>query len=361
MKVTAVAPTNIAILKYWGKHPLWEKYHIPMKSSLSFTVDGLYTKTTVEVEKGSGKVSFTLNGREITPDMKEYEYVEDFFGKIGRLFPFVKNYDYKIVSENNFPTAAGFASSASGFAALVKAIVGAVEEFSPYRDDDRKLSALARLGSGSASRSIPREGGFVGWWRGFGPHFLKEPEAYSEEERWNIIFSSYAETLYGPDHWPELRIIYVKVKKKEKKVKSRAGMRQTVKDHPLYKDWIDYEEGQMKDTMIRLVREKRFPQLAELIMRASNNLHAMALSTYRPIIYMNETSHAIIDAIHDLNLEKGENVAAYTFDAGPNAVVFTLSQHENEVLSLLREIVGGENVFATKPGRGPYYTEEHLF
>ncbi len=361
MKVTAVAPTNIAILKYWGKNPDWEKYHIPMKSSLSFTVDGLYTTTTVEAEKGSGKVSFELNGRQITPEMKEWEYIDDFFGKIGRLFPFVKNYDYRIVSKNNFPTAAGYASSASGFAALVKAIVGAVEEFEEFREDDKKLSALARLGSGSASRSIPREGGFVAWWRGYSPYHLRPPEAYSEEERMHIIFSSYAESLYPPEHWEELRIIYAKVAKKEKKVKSRAGMKQTVKENPLYRAWIDYEEGNLKDTMIRYVKEKNFEQLAELIMRASNNLHAMALSTYRPIIYLNEISHSIIDAIHDLNLEKGMNVAAYTFDAGPNAVVFTLAKDEAEVAGLLKDIVGEENVFATKPGRGPYYTEEHLF
>ncbi|MEM4367131.1 MAG: diphosphomevalonate decarboxylase [Candidatus Anstonellales archaeon] len=359
MVTTAVAPTNIATLKYWGKNPAWEEYHIPTKSSLSFTVDGLYTKTTVQAKKGSGNVEFNLNRKVITPEMKEYEYVGDFLKKVGAIYPFLNSYDYEIVSENNFPTAAGFASSASGFAALIKAIAGEVKELAFAKGNDRKLSALARLGSGSATRSIPSKGGFVVWERGISPDDKRTPENVSQEEKEKIIDSSYSETLVEPDAWQELRIIYVKVKEEEKKVKSRAGMKTSVATSQFYKAWVEYEENEMKGKMVNAVRQKDFGLFAELTMKASNNLHSICLNTYPPISYLNETSWKIINMVHDIN--EGEVKAAYTYDAGPNAVVFTLGKHEGEVKGALAEVVGKENLFATRMGRGPYYTDNHLF
>ena len=86
---------------------------------------------------------------------KESAYVNKFISTISKFFPFVNCYDYQIESENNFPTAAGFASSASGFAALTKAIVGELEEFEPICNNDARVSAIARMGSGSAARVYP--------------------------------------------------------------------------------------------------------------------------------------------------------------------------------------------------------------
>lgn len=358
MTTTAQAPTNIAILKYWGKNPQWEQYHIPLKSSLSFTVSGLFTKTTVQATTGTGQVSFALNGKPVTSADKEYEYVDDFMGKIGRMFPFIRQHDYRIVSENNFPSAAGFASSASGFAALVTAMVRELDGFSAVRTDDRLLSALARIGSGSAARSIPSPGGFVIWRRGIDPADPRTPDTVPEKERDQLLAGSFAETLLPPEHWPELRILYAKVETKEKKVRSRAGMKTTVQTNPFYPQWIAYEESQFLEPMIRLVKEKRFDRLADLMMKASNNLHAMCLSTSPPICYLNETSWDIILAVHELNA--GGVKAAYTFDAGPNAVVFTLQRHEKEVRSLLADLVGGDNVYVTGMGPGPVYSDDHL-
>ncbi|HSB47041.1 MAG TPA: diphosphomevalonate decarboxylase [Candidatus Bilamarchaeum sp.] len=353
MTTTAVAPTNIAVLKYWGKNPAFEDLLVPTKSSLSFTVEGLVTTTTVQAKKGSGKIDFELNGKKISPGMKEYEYVGDFLDKVGKFHPFVRKYDYRIASKNNFPTAAGFASSASGFAALIKAMAGELQEFASIKDDDKMLSALARLGSGSAARSIPAKGGFVEWKRGAA---FPAGKGDSAEK---AMAESCAKTLFPPGHWPDLAIIYVKVQEHEKKIKSRAGMKASIETNPLYGAWVDYEEGVMKERMVEALQRKDFASLAEMIMKASNSLHQICLGTYPPIVYLSEASLKIIEAVHKMN--EGGIVAAYTFDAGPNAVVFCEGRNEEAVLAALEGVAGKGALHRTRMGQGARFVPDHLF
>ncbi len=344
MKCTAVAPTNIAIIKYWGKEPEWEEYHIPTKSSLSFTVKELYTKTTVDVGEGSGGLEFHLNGETKEKGDPAYEYVLKFLEKLRNVVPEIGNYDYRIISKNNFPTAAGFASSASGFAALVKAIAGVMKEEKWFEEHsgEKELSVFARLGSGSAARSIPCKGGVVVWKRG---------------EK-NVSETSYAESVVSPEFLQEISIIYVKIHEGEKKIKSREGMKLSVETNPLYWEWVNYEEGKLLPETIGFFKGKNFKGMFENIMKASNNLHQICMGTYPPIIYLNEKSREVIERIHEFN-EKEIN-AAYTFDAGPNAVVFTTKEHEKEVMKILEKIVGKGRLVLTAVGEGPRYVEEHL-
>jgi diphosphomevalonate decarboxylase len=353
MKVRVVAPTNIAVVKYWGKYELWESYHIPYKSSASFVVQDLTTTTQLSVEPGKGQLFFTLNGEVIPPESKQYRYVSTYVQKLRELTPVLQRYDLYVESENNFPTAAGFASSASGFAAMAKALQLVMKEldeefYNAYMSDDISLSVFARLGSGSATRSIPEDGGFTVWWRG--TLLPVPPERLNERSRKNVMFSSYAESLFPPQHWPALRIIYVKVDSAEKKVKSRAGMKKTVETNPLFKQWVEYEEREVLPAVIDSVERRDFERFAQLVMHCSHGLHAMMRYTYPSIEYLNDTSRKIMSSVEEIN-EK-EVKAAYTFDAGPNAVVFTLQQHEAEVVSALREIVGKDNVFVTRMGKG---------
>ncbi len=365
MTTTAIAPTNIAILKYWGKNPEWEQLLIPTKSSISFTADGLFTKTTVESSPASGPrtIDFTLNGRAMDPSTKEHQYVEEFLGKVGSFFPFVEGRSFRIVSENNFPTSAGFASSASGFAALVKALSGELDGFSAIRDDDAKLSAIARLGSGSAARSMPSAGGVVLWKRGLpfrktAVDRTKAVRAPGNAAKKKAMFSSCAESLFGPGHWPGLSIMYVKVEAGEKKVKSRAGMKASIDTNPLYRPWVDYEEDVLLGRMVAAIGKRDFPALGEMIMKASNNLHQICLGTYPPIVYLNQTSLAIIDAVHDMN--RGRVKAAYTFDAGPNAVVFAEEGDREEVADVMRKACGPQSLIMSRPGPGARFSTEHL-
>ncbi len=291
MTTTVIAPTNIAILKYWGKQNAED---MPTKSSLSFTASDLCTTTKLTATKGgSGEIKrFKLNGKQCRPDSPETRYLQEFVGKVAAHYPFVNNYSYEVDSKNNFPTAAGFASSASGFAAFTVAMVKEIPEFAPIRADDKKISATAKLCSGSAARSIPRAGGFVIWHRG------------SNYE------SSFAETLFSHRHWPELKMVYATVESKEKKVKSRKGMATSIETNEFYDCWVEHEEGEMKAEMITAMKEKDFGKLAVLIMKASNNLHAVCLGSYPPLIYLNDKSFKIIDAVHRMNDDAGKPIAA---------------------------------------------------
>jgi diphosphomevalonate decarboxylase len=290
---------------------------------------------------------------------KESVYVSEFIEKISRFFSFVNCYDYRIESKNNFPIAAGFASSASGFAALAKAIVGELNEFEPICKSDVKISAIARLGSGSAARSIPTNGGFVIWDRGIDFNNCPNPTDLAENELERIAFSSYAETLFRPGHWPDLSIMYIEIEPKEKKISSRAGMKATTETNPLYASWAEYEEKEVKEAMICSVQRKSFPVLARLMMSSSNNLHAMCFGTYPPLMYLNDKSINIINVIHQLNARITQ--AAYTFDAGPNPVIFTLRKYQEEVLSALHENIKNGKVYMSEIGRGAHFSDEHLF
>ncbi|MEW6748330.1 MAG: diphosphomevalonate decarboxylase [Candidatus Micrarchaeota archaeon] len=349
----AIAPTNIAILKYWGKNPAWEEYFIPTKSSLSFTPKGLETRTEVLAERKKGDssaIAFSLNGKGMPAGRPEHSYLLDFLARVGRFYPFVLDYDYEIESSNNFPTAAGFASSASGFAALAKAMAGELDEFAPIKDDDGRLSVLARLGSGSAARSMPSDGGFVEWRRGLDFDDRRSPASLSESELEEAVFSSSAKSLFGYRHWRDFTLIYCKVKEEEKKVKSRGGMKSSVESSPNYASWVEREEGETRRRMIEAVREKDFEALAPLIMESSDSLHRICESTKPPLHYLDETSRKIIRAVRSMN--DGEAKAAYTFDAGPNAVVFTLNKHGKEVSETLGELLGPDALIATTLGPG---------
>ncbi|MBI4399943.1 diphosphomevalonate decarboxylase, partial [Candidatus Micrarchaeota archaeon] len=208
MHIATVETTpNIALVKYWGKRD--EKLMLPMNSSISVTLsDEVKTRTTVMFSDKFRKDEVYLDEKQVAG--KE-------LGNVVRILDIVRKkarvrLRAKVVSMNYFPTAAGLASSASGFAALACASTKALK----LRLSRRELSILARLGSGSASRSV--EGGFVEWLKG----------------KRNDGQDSYGRRLAGQKHWPELRNVIAIVNREKKKVASRAGMKTTVETSSLY-------------------------------------------------------------------------------------------------------------------------------
>ncbi len=339
LTVGVESPTNIALIKYWGKHPKYEHLLVPTKSSVSFTIAGLHAKTLLKIESGKGEIDFNLNGKKIKETQSEFDYVRNFFDNISRSYKFTKDYRYEISSQNDFPTASGFASSAAGFSALAVAFAKAMTKLGnlPHLNE-RQLSVLARLGSGSAARSVPSRGGLVIWHRGF-------DNARSETEASDL---SYAETLYEPSYFSNLSVIYAKVEsEQEKKTKSRAGMKESVRSVYDYWQWVDYEEKVLLPAILTAVREKNWSEMFRLTKQASNNFHAVCWRTEPPIIYLNDKSTKIMSTIQPLGY------AAYTFDAGPNAVVFALRRNSEEVEERLKAIVGKENTYRTEVGGGP--------
>ncbi|CAM6083135.1 unnamed protein product [Calypogeia fissa] len=213
-----------------------------------------------------------------------------------------------VASKNNFPTAAGLASSAAGFACLVYGLANLMGAKESYEGE---LSSIARLGSGSACRSL--YGGYVKWTMG------KEDDGRD----------SVATQLFGEDHWKDLVIIIAVVSSRQKETSSTAGMQESVRTSPLLK----YRAEAVVPTRIVILHHlQRSPHCAD-----SNQFHATCLDTYPPIFYMNDTSRRLIGLVERWNSHKGTPQAAYTFDAGPNAVFF--APNEKAATELLQRLL----------------------
>lgn len=228
----------------------------------------------------------------------------------------VSEYGLRIVSENNFPTAAGLASLAAGFAALVTAIAKLYE----LGDDMTELSKIARQGSGSACRSL--FGGFVAWEMG-------ENADGSDSQ---------AVQIADVNHWPTLKAAILVVSDDKKDTPSTTGMQTTVATSELFAERIASQVPRRYTEMKQAILDKDFATFAKLTMQDSNSFHAVCLDLFPPIFYLNDTLKQIIKLVHQLN-EK-EVVAAYTFDAGPNAVIYYDEAHEATVLGMLHEHFG---------------------
>jgi len=219
-----------------------------------------------------------------------------------------------VVSENNFPTAAGLASSAAGFAALVRAIADLYQL--PQGPGD--LSKIARQGSGSACRSL--FGDYVAW------------EIGTDDETGD---DSYAVQVAPASHWPEMRAAILVVSDKKKSVSRTVGMQTAVKTSTLFKERAESIVPLRMGLMKKAILERDFETFAELTMKDSNSFHAVCLDTTPPIFYLNDVSRNIIAVVEELNRVVRRKVAAYTFDAGPNAVIY-YEKMEGVVLGALK-------------------------
>ncbi|KAL1130886.1 hypothetical protein AAG570_012127, partial [Ranatra chinensis] len=216
-----------------------------------------------------------------------------------------------ICSENNFPTAAGLASSAAGYACLVYALA----QLYGVKGD---VSSIARLGSGSACRSVI--GGFVRWHRG----------------QLDDGSDSLAEQIVPASHWPNMRILILVVNDNKKKMSSTKGMKLSVETSELLKHRVSHCVPERTQKIIKAIETQDFETFAEVTMKDSNQFHSVCLDTFPPAVYMNDVSHAVVDFVHCYNKKKGQTKVAYTFDAGPNACLFLLEENVQEVLSLIK-------------------------
>ncbi|KAJ7428529.1 Diphosphomevalonate decarboxylase [Pitangus sulphuratus] len=317
---TCTAPVNIAVIKYWGKRDT--DLILPINSSLSVTLhqDQLKTTTTAAASRDFTEDRLWLNGAEVDVGQPR---VQACLREVRRLARkrrggsedaatlSLLSYKVHIASENNFPTAAGLASSAAGYACLVSALARL------YGVED-ELSEVARRGSGSACRSM--WGGFVQWQRG------ERPDGTD----------SLAHQVAPETHWPELRVLVLVVSGQKKPVASTAGMQTSVETSPLLKHRAEVVVPERLAQMMRHIRERDFEGFGQLAMRDSNQFHATCLDTFPPIFYLNDLSRHIIALAHRYNAHHGHTKVAYTFDAGPNAVIFALADTVDEFVEVVR-------------------------
>jgi diphosphomevalonate decarboxylase len=317
---TARAHANIALVKYWGKRD--EKLFLPTNGSLSMTLDGLYTTTTVELAE---RDELVLNGETQGPEA---------LGKVTRLLDLVRamagsKAGARVTSINQVPTAAGLASSASAFAALA----GAASKAYGLALDDVALSRLARQGSGSASRSI--FGGFVEWRRG---------------ERADGL-DSHGVPVVPQSHW-DVRMLVTVLETAPKSVSSRVGMRRTMDTSPYYPGWIASAAADLVEAR-EAVLARDLAGLGAVMESSALKMHASMLAARPPFTYLQPASLAVIQAVWAW---RAEGLAGFvTMDAGPNVKVLCAATDAEELAARLGALPGVEEVLVCGPGPGLSY------
>lgn len=320
---TARAHTNIALIKYWGKRN--ESLVLPMNSSLSLTLDKFYTTTTVQFCSHLSEDIFLLNGHlaSESEQIKISHFLDHIRDKAGKKVFAVVN------SKNKVPTAAGFASSASGFAALAASATKAIG----LELDRTALSQIARLGSGSACRSI--FGGYVEWQKGEqadGTDCLAKP--VSEEQAW------------------DLSVLSVLIEAKPKSVLSRDGMKRTVETSPFYTTWLDTIEDDFQRAK-QAVIQRNFTQLGQVVEANALKMHATTLGADPPLIYWQSGTIAVMHHVHEL---RSSGIQAYfTIDAGPNVKVLCQPKDEQIIRESLLTLPVVHDVYMCRPGLGVTY------
>jgi diphosphomevalonate decarboxylase len=318
----ARAHSNIALVKYWGKRD--EGLNTPAVGSISVTLEALYTDTRVAFRADLSADEFWLNG--CRSDATRVSRVVDLVRREAG-----NDQCVVVSSTNNFPTGAGLASSASGFAALVVAATGAAG----LTRTDRELSILARHGSGSAARSI--FGGFAEMHAGI---------AIDGSD-------SYAEHLLDQADWP-ISVLVAITERGEKSINSTIGMVESAATSPFYAAWLESAPGDLS-AMRAAIATRDFTRLGELTEYNCLKLHALMLSTRPALIYWNA---ATVEAIHAVRGMRSAGVPAYfTIDAGPQVKVLCRPGDTAAVQAVLASVPGVLEVRMSVLGPGAYRLE----
>ena len=317
LAASAVASPNIALLKYWGNHDA--HLRLPANDSLSFTLSGLETKTSVQFDTSLASDRLILNG-----DIAGEESTHRVAGVLDEVRRLSGLSDHaRVESENNFPIGAGIASSASAYAALALAASAAAG----LKLEGKDLSRLARLGSGSAARSV------------FGGYVLLHAGLDHE--------SSFAEQLYPSSHWPLVDVIAI-VEPGEKRVGSTGGHERAASS-PLQQARIDDTNRRMR-LVLHALEAKDFDRLAAVSELDSNMMHAVMLTSDPPLFYWTPTSLAIMQQVIDWRAT-GDPVF-YTVDAGPNVHCITLPDNASSLADRLQQVSGVLRVLVAPIGNG---------
>lgn len=302
----ATANANIALIKYWGKRD--EKLILPYTSSLSLTLSDLYTQTAVNFSDDFSEDSVTLDGENLLPGSTTFRRVVSMLDLVREKAGISTK--ARVESRNHVPTAAGLASSASGFAALcASAAFAAGLKLTP-----RELSRLARRGSGSACRSI--FGGLVIW------HAGEDDETSYAESIADLITEPIAEPesqASAPKNL-NLAMIVVTLDEHKKAISSREAMRRTVETSPAYMPWVEQSKLDLAEAL-EAIRTADLEKLGEVVERNALGMHETMHKAAPPVNYFTDKTYAVLRAVRAMR-ECGWPVWA-TMDAGPNVKVLT--------------------------------------
>jgi diphosphomevalonate decarboxylase len=313
------APSNIALVKYWGK----KEPQIPANPSISFTLDACRTTTSLEFKKkeiADKNIAFELYFEgEKKEDFKPK--IESFFKRIENYCSFLYDYQFVIKTENSFPHSSGIASSASGMSALALCVMSLEKELNPELSEEyfnKKASFLARLGSGSACRSI--EGGLIVW--GKHNNIKNSSDLFGIKYPYKIheVFQNYQDTILLVD-------------KGTKQVSSSLG-HNLMEGHPFAQ--ARFEQAHRNLDKLRDVFETgNLKEFMEIVESEALTLHAMMMSSNPYFILMKPNTLKIINKIWDFREKSGLPVC-FTLDAGANVHVLYPEKEAKKVFEFIK-------------------------
>ena len=323
-KVSWRSPANIALIKYWGK----EDVQLPTNSSLSLTLHNSYSLTELDVNDNSGQIEFFYNKRKKEDFLPK---IKTFFSRIKSHFNRIDEKGFRISSINTFPHSTGIASSASFFGSLALCIMSYKEFVLGKENGDffKRASYLARLGSGSACRSIFPEASL--W---------KKASEYATPFKLNKIFASYQDSI-------------IIVSKKAKPISSSQG-HQLMKSHPYRVARYKRAEEKLQ-SLIKAMASNDLNRFCDLVECEALELHGLMMSTEKSFILMEPSTLEIIQQVRSFRKETGCPVC-FTLDAGPNVHLLYPLSESKRVKSFIHETINIKNnyeVIHDKVGKGP--------
>lgn len=308
------SPSNIALIKYWGKRPS----QLPMNPSVSFTLQNAFTETIINYQydpKFEGlEINYSFEGNQNDAFSGR---IQNYLGALRSYLPIVDSLKLEITSGNSFPHSAGIASSASAFSALALCLLDIEKAIHGIAGDEdlfkRKASFLARMGSGSACRSV--YGSFVLW--GYTPEITHSSDEYA------IDLSAQVHPTFK-----DLQDMILIVDDHEKGVSSSAG-HQLMEDNP-YSE-IRFEQAKKNTSkLLAVLKEGDINEFINIIEYEALTLHAMMLTSFPGYFLMNPDSLEIIKRIRSYRYSTGLPVG-FTLDAGPNIHLIFPRQYQQEV------------------------------
>ncbi|AOW20448.1 diphosphomevalonate decarboxylase [Urechidicola croceus] len=326
-KFTWKTPSNIALVKYWGK----KKHQIPENTSISFTLDACFTLTTLTFEKRHSElISESRHNFEVYFEGKKKEdfkpKIATFFDRIEQYCPFLKEYDYKIESRNSFPHSSGIASSASGMSALALCVMSLEKSLSGVEMTDeyfyKKASFLARLGSGSACRSV--KGSIVVWG--------KHGEVEGSSNLYGVEFKDEVHSNFKNFHDTILL-----VDEGEKQVSSTVGHK-LMFGHPFAEKRFEQAEENISKIK-EILKSGDLKAFVNIVESEALTLHAMMMTSNPYFILMKPNTLKIINKIWEFRAETDLNLC-FTLDAGAN-VHLLYPENEREVVNkfVVKELI----------------------
>ena len=323
----AIAHSNIALVKYWGKREGSDpELNLPAVGSLSMTLGELRSVTEIRPAQLD---RFVLDDEAVSgkPASKVFEQLDRVWRLGGRTGA---RPACAVVSRNHLPTAAGLASSACGFAALTVAAAGSFGLVDTLDAEARtRLSAWARMGSGSAARSL--WGGFVR---------LDAGEAADGSD-------CLARPLFGANHW-DLRLLVVHTARGAKQVGSTGGMESSRLTSPYYPAWVATSRADL-DAAEQALAARELEALGEVMEHSCFKMHACMFATRPPLLYWNGATLEVIRAVWQLR-EAGGPVGFVTSDAGPHVKILCRAHDAEALAAHLEQVAGVHQVQAVAPG-----------